>query len=174
MEDPEHTEFEVIYIFSPLYDRDLSNVISSNISLSPEHVKYFVYQIACALKYIHSGSILHRDMKPANCLVTATCDLTLCDFGLARYVDDTDQNTANAMTEYVITRWFRPPELVLSQVYSSAVDMWALGCIFAQRKFVLNYSNLLLPRRRPKSLGHRNPKCYRKMNCVASDLTLLY
>lgn len=132
MEDPADSDFEEIYIYSPLYDRDLSSVISSKIPLTPDHTKFFVYQMVCALKYIHSASILHRDMKPANCLVTTNCDLALCDFGLARYVDEGEQNTANAMTEYVVTRWFRPPELVLSQMYSSAVDMWALGCIFAQ------------------------------------------
>jgi serine/threonine protein kinase len=131
MEDPSSDTFEAIYMYSPLYDKDLATVISSNIALSDDHIKFFVYQMLCALRYIHSASILHRDMKPANCLVTTDCDLALCDFGLARYVDE-DDGVGAAMTEYVVTRWFRPPELVLTQLYSSAVDMWALGCIFGQ------------------------------------------
>jgi serine/threonine protein kinase len=131
MEDPPTEDFDEIYMYSPLFDRDLSRVISSGAALADEHVKYFVWQMCCGLHYIHSASILHRDMKPANCLVTTSCDLALCDFGLARYVDARD-DVGGAMTEYVVTRWFRPPELVLTQMYTAAVDMWGLGCIFAQ------------------------------------------
>lgn len=131
MEDPGSSTFDAIYMYSPLYEKDLSKVISSRVALSDDHIKFFVYQMLCGLAYMHSASILHRDMKPANCLVTSSCDLAICDFGLSRYVEEEDEVGA-AMTEYVVTRWFRPPELVLTQMYSSAVDIWALGCIFAQ------------------------------------------
>lgn len=131
MEDPESDAFDAIYLYSPLYEKDLAKVIASDVALSDDHIKFFVYQMLCGLAYMHSASILHRDMKPANCLVTSACDVAICDFGLSRYVDEVEEVGA-AMTEYVVTRWFRPPELVLTQIYSSAVDMWALGCIFAQ------------------------------------------
>lgn len=76
-------------------------------------------------------SILHRDLKPANILVQESCHLTLCDFGLARYMDS-GPGCEEGMTEYVITRWYRAPELVLTHSYSSAVDLWAVGCILGE------------------------------------------
>ncbi|KAL0910010.1 hypothetical protein M5K25_020931 [Dendrobium thyrsiflorum] len=71
--------------------------------------KYFLYQILRVLKYIHSASVLHRDLNPCNLLLNANCDLKICDFGLARTTSETD-----FMTEYVVTRWYRAPELLLN------------------------------------------------------------
>ncbi|KAL0921282.1 hypothetical protein M5K25_008340 [Dendrobium thyrsiflorum] len=71
--------------------------------------QYFLYQILRGLKYIHSASVLHRDLKPSNLLLNANCDLKICDFGLARTTSETD-----FMTEYVVTRWYRAPELLLN------------------------------------------------------------
>lgn len=72
---------------------------------------------------------MHRDIKPANILIQESCDLVICDFGLARYVEETDASSRPKLTEYVVTRWYRAPELVLSDKYTKAVDLWALGCI---------------------------------------------
>lgn len=78
---------------------------------------------------MHSANVLHRDLKPSNLLLNASCDLKICDFGLAR----TGSEEGQFMTEYVVTRWYRAPELLLScEEYSSAIDMWAVGCIFAE------------------------------------------
>lgn len=74
---------------------------------------------------------MHRDLKPANILVQESCDLSICDFGLARYVEEND-DVCNGMTEYVVTRWYRAPELVLTREYTNAVDLWALGCIIGE------------------------------------------
>ncbi|KAI0564811.1 Mitogen-activated protein kinase 5 MPK5 [Gracilaria domingensis] len=71
---------------------------------------------------------MHRDLKPANILIQESCDLSICDFGLARYVEEVDEGQ-QGMTEYVVTRWYRAPELVLTNEYSNAVDLWAVGCI---------------------------------------------
>lgn len=71
---------------------------------------------------------MHRDLKPANLLITEECDIVICDFGLARHVDE-EEVKQQEMTEYVVTRWYRAPELVLTHEYTSAVDLWALGCI---------------------------------------------
>lgn len=76
----------------------------------------------------NSASVLHRDLKPANILIKESCDLSICDFGLARYVEDNDA-MQKGMTEYVVTRWYRAPELVLTHEYTNAVDLWAVGCI---------------------------------------------
>ncbi|GJW50458.1 mitogen-activated protein kinase homolog MMK1 [Tanacetum coccineum] len=91
-------------------------------------VEFFLYQILRGLKYIHSANVLHRDLKPSNLLLNANCDLKICDFGLARVTSETD-----FMTEYVVTRWYRAPELLLnSSDYTAAIDVWSVGCIFME------------------------------------------
>ena len=82
-----------------------------------------------ALKYMHSANVIHRDLKPSNVLLNADCSLKICDFGLARGVDVESAE----LTEYVVTRWYRAPEIMLScQEYTKAIDVWAVGCIYAE------------------------------------------
>ena len=81
----EFGDFEDVYIVSELMETDLHRIIYSRQPLSDDHIQYFVYQILCALKYMHSANVLHRDLKPANVLLNSNCDLKVCDFGLARY-----------------------------------------------------------------------------------------
>lgn len=86
------------------------------------------FQILRGLKYVHSADVLHRDLKPSNLLLNASCDLKICDFGLAR-----TREAPTNMTEYVVTRWYRAPELLLnSECYTPAIDMWSVGCIIAE------------------------------------------
>lgn len=90
-------------------------------AISNDHTCYFLYQILRGLKYIHSANVLHRDLKPSNLLLNTTCDLKICDFGLAR-VADPEHNHAGFLTEYVATRWYRAPEIMLnSKVFVSQV-----------------------------------------------------
>lgn len=90
--------------------------------------QYFLYQLLRGLKYIHSANVLHRDLKPSNLLLNADCDLKICDFGLARTTSETD-----FMTEYVVTRWYRAPELLLNcSEYTAAIDIWSVGCILME------------------------------------------
>ncbi|RLN95933.1 hypothetical protein BBJ28_00022537, partial [Nothophytophthora sp. Chile5] len=96
--------------------------------ISDDHVQYFLYQMLVAIHYIHSAEVLHRDLKPSNILVNSDCDLKLCDFGLARGIQGMD----SGLTEYVVTRWYRAPELLLSSKYDKQMDVWAIGCILAE------------------------------------------
>lgn len=90
--------------------------------------QYFLYQLLRGLKYLHSANVLHRDLKPSNLLLNANCDLKICDFGLARTTSETD-----FMTEYVVTRWYRAPELLLNiSEYTAAIDIWSVGCILME------------------------------------------
>eukprot|EP00658_Telonema_sp_P-2_P064841 TRINITY_DN5420_c0_g1_i1.p1 TRINITY_DN5420_c0_g1~~TRINITY_DN5420_c0_g1_i1.p1 ORF type:complete len:281 (+),score=75.67 TRINITY_DN5420_c0_g1_i1:177-1019(+) len=128
--------FQDVYIVTEFFDADLNTVIRSKAGLSETHIKYFFYQILRGLKYVHSANVIHRDLKPANLLVQLNCDLKICDFGLARTCytgGDPDKQGDVEMTEYVCTRWYRPPELLaMNKHYDHTVDVWAAGCIFAE------------------------------------------
>ncbi|KAF8687501.1 hypothetical protein HU200_043197 [Digitaria exilis] len=101
--------FKDVYLVYELMDTDLHQIIKSSQPLSNDHCQYFLFQLLRGLKYLHSAGILHRDLKPGNLLVNANCDLKICDFGLAR----TNNTKGQFMTEYVVTRWYRAPELLL-------------------------------------------------------------
>ncbi|XP_050292087.1 mitogen-activated protein kinase 3 [Quercus robur] len=125
---PLRREFTDVYIATELMDTDLHQIIRSNQSLSEEHCQYFLYQILRGLKFIHSANVIHRDLKPSNLLLNSNCDLKICDFGLARPTAENE-----FMTEYVVTRWYRAPELLLnSSDYTAAIDVWSVGCIFME------------------------------------------
>ncbi|XP_010513793.2 PREDICTED: mitogen-activated protein kinase 5-like, partial [Camelina sativa] len=102
--------------------------LSTDQSLNDDHCQYFLYHILRGLKYIHSANVLHCDLKPSNLHLNSNCDLKITDFGLARTTSETE-----LMTEYVVTRWYRAPELLLnSSEYTYAIDVWSVGCIFAE------------------------------------------
>lgn len=120
-----------IYIVQCLMETDLYKLLKTQ-RLSNDHTCYFLYQILRGLKYIHSANVLHRDLKPSNLLLNTTCDLKICDFGLAR-VSDPDHDHTGFLTEYVATRWYRAPEIMLnSKGYTKAIDVWSVGCILAE------------------------------------------
>jgi mitogen-activated protein kinase 7 len=103
---------------------DLAAIVRSGQPLTDAHFQSFIYQILCGLKYIHSANVLHRDLKPGNLLVNADCELKICDFGLARnFSVATEDAAAGAQTEYVATRWYRAPEIMLSfSAYTKASE----------------------------------------------------
>lgn len=96
----------------------------------PSELKSLMHQLLSGVAHLHRHWLLHRDLKPANILLTDDGILKICDFGLARYYADPP---ASSYTPGVVTLWYRAPELLLGQrVYSTAVDTWAVGCIFAE------------------------------------------
>lgn len=125
-----------VFLVYELMDTDLHRILRSSQPLSDDHVSFFLYQVLRALKYVHSADVMHRDIKPSNLLVNANCDLCICDFGLARAgatPPDGEEGRELFFTEYVVTRWYRAPELLLScPSYSQAVDMWSVGCVLAE------------------------------------------
>ena len=149
---PKRTGFEDIYIITDLMETDLHRVIYSRQELTDDHIQYFIYQILRGVLYMHSANIIHRDLKPANILANKNCDLKICDLGLGRAEvydydekkitkkqkkksknDESDSDEDPELTEYVITRWYRAPEVILCPShYAKAVDIWSVGCIFAE------------------------------------------
>ena len=108
-----------------------SRVFASCVYAERVLVQTFTYQLLRGLKYIHSAHVLHRDLKPNNILVNRDCDLAICDFGLARMANESDAD--KDMTQYVVTRWYRAPELImLAKDYTAAIDIWSAGCIMAE------------------------------------------
>uniref|UniRef100_A0A4X2JNZ4 Cyclin dependent kinase like 5 n=2 Tax=Vombatus ursinus TaxID=29139 RepID=A0A4X2JNZ4_VOMUR len=95
----------------------------------PEKVKSYIYQLIKAIHWCHKNDIVHRDIKPENLLISHSDILKLCDFGFARNLSE--GNNAN-YTEYVATRWYRSPELLLGAPYGKSVDMWSVGCILGE------------------------------------------
>ncbi|XP_023247455.1 serine/threonine-protein kinase NLK-like [Copidosoma floridanum] len=128
---PPHLDFfQEIYVITELLQSDLHKIIVSPQHLSSDHIKVFLYQILRGLKYLHSARILHRDIKPGNLLVNSNCILKICDFGLAR-VEEPDKK--KHMTQEVVTQYYRAPEILMgARHYTTAVDIWSVGCIFGE------------------------------------------
>ncbi|CAF2027213.1 unnamed protein product [Rotaria magnacalcarata] len=130
-----------VYIVFDYMDTDLKRVLESNQTLTNDHIKYFSYQILNGLAFIHQSGIIHRDLKPSNILLNQSCNLKIADFGMARQYRDHDQ------TQYVVTRWYRAPEVILGYTeYSQAIDLWSMGCILAEmfgRKPIFSGTNTI-------------------------------
>jgi mitogen-activated protein kinase 15 len=121
-----------IYLVFDYMETDLHAVIRAGI-LEDIHKQYVIYQLLKSLYYMHSAELLHRDIKPSNLLLNSDCHVKLCDFGLCRSVADTDLTANVVLTDYVATRWYRAPEILLgSTKYGKPVDMWSVGCILGE------------------------------------------
>jgi mitogen-activated protein kinase 1/3 len=215
--------FNELYLVFEFVETDLHKLIMSPQYLTIDHIRYLMYQLLCALKYIHSANVIHRDIKPANILLNEDCSLKVCDFGLSRVLRivptgqspslmgetltttttttsggsqqqqhqqhqqpqpkptvEASPNRSSSgsagraqplqrqLTKHVVTRWYRPPELILLQDYSTPVDVWSVGCIFAellsmQKESVPVYTNrtALFPGRSCFPLSADNDRTYK-------------
>nr|XP_045007915.1 mitogen-activated protein kinase 12 isoform X2 [Jaculus jaculus] len=145
-------DFTDFYLVMPFMGTDLGKLMKHE-TLSEDRIQFLVYQMLKGLKYIHAAGIIHRardqvksggtvgsalangsqwppflsqDLKPGNLAVNEDCELKILDFGLARQAD-------SEMTGYVVTRWYRAPEVILNWMhYTQTVDIWSVGCIMAE------------------------------------------
>lgn len=125
---------EELYISQELMESDLGRLLQQTPTPMAEYnIQQYMYQILCGVKALHSANVLHRDLKPGNILWSHDHRIKLCDFGLARGIEEADRTRDIDLTIYVATRWYRPPEILLyKSAYGKPLDMWAVGCIFAE------------------------------------------
>ena len=125
-------DFDKVFMVMEMMTGDLQKTMEQSGRSSPfpqAELKSMLHQILSATEHIHEKWILHRDLKTSNILVHETGKICLCDFGLARKY----QLPLRAMTQTVITLWYRPVELLFGQnVYGPEVDIWSIGCIFGE------------------------------------------
>ncbi|KAH7104475.1 kinase-like domain-containing protein [Auriculariales sp. MPI-PUGE-AT-0066] len=128
-----------LYMVFPYMDYDLAGLLENSAAkLTPSMIKFFMFQLLEGTEYLHRNFILHRDMKAANLLIERSGRLIIADFGLARPFDAPDlpsdrRDWGTRFTNMVVTRWYRPPELLLGERhYTAAVDLWGIGCIYAE------------------------------------------
>eukprot|EP00906_Rhabdomonas_costata_P035550 RCo049943 len=116
------------YLVLELLPTNLAEIIEDG-QVSLDHAQYFAYQVLLGVEALHGAGIIHRDLKPRNLLVKGDCTLKICDFGMSRGHQEADET----MTEYVITRWYRAPELLLKEKhYGFKVDIFSVGCILGE------------------------------------------
>eukprot|EP00931_Biecheleriopsis_adriatica_P084525 TRINITY_DN5840_c0_g1_i2.p1 TRINITY_DN5840_c0_g1~~TRINITY_DN5840_c0_g1_i2.p1 ORF type:complete len:402 (-),score=58.19 TRINITY_DN5840_c0_g1_i2:97-1302(-) len=155
----EKAKFTEIYMIMELCDSDFKKLCRQDVSLSPIHINTLLYNLLVGLNYVHSAGVYHRDLKPANCFVNQDCTVKIGDFGLSRaykgeqkhlgHLPHTPRGGETGMeprpivphtkrarknlTSHVVTRWYRAPELILLQDnYTEAIDVWSVGCIYAE------------------------------------------
>ena len=119
-----------LFLVFEFVDKNLLELLQEHPNgLDPNLIRHLIYQLCKSIKYLHEQNIIHRDIKPENLLITDKMESKLCDFGFARLVSETNEK----LTDYVATRWYRAPELLLSQgSYGKEVDYWAIGCIMGE------------------------------------------
>jgi serine/threonine-protein kinase BUR1 len=130
-----------MFMVTPYMDHDLSGLLENpSVHFTEPQIKCYLMQLLEGCKYLHENKILHRDMKAANLLINNHGILQIADFGLARPYDDEPPKAGHgggqATRDYtclVVTRWYRPPELLLQlRRYTTAIDMWGVGCVFGE------------------------------------------
>eukprot|EP01029_Cantina_marsupialis_P008047 TRINITY_DN1926_c0_g2_i3.p1 TRINITY_DN1926_c0_g2~~TRINITY_DN1926_c0_g2_i3.p1 ORF type:complete len:452 (+),score=127.31 TRINITY_DN1926_c0_g2_i3:39-1394(+) len=202
---PDETDFNDVWCVFEFRDYSLSRLIAEarNVDVwCADHVKHLLYGILCGMRYLHSANIIHRDLKPANIMTSQECHVKIIDFGLAReYADEeappsfihngrlpfslvpSRAGAEKNLTQHVVTRWYRAPELLLMERnYSAKIDVWSVGCIFAELLMTLDKS------KRPAALfrgagsvltgNHNKPrdaaKVIRKLHDPTSQLRKIF
>ncbi|XP_072987763.1 protein IMPAIRED IN BABA-INDUCED STERILITY 1-like isoform X2 [Typha latifolia] len=120
-----------LYLVFEYMEHDLAGLSSCpDISFSESQVKCYMHQFLSGLEHCHSRGIMHRDLKCANLLINNEGNLKIADFGLANFFTPGQKQP---LTSRVVTLWYRPPELLLGSTdYEASVDLWSVGCVFAE------------------------------------------
>lgn len=118
-----------LYLVFEYVERNLLEILEANPQgISVEKVRTYTFQLILAVLWCHERDVVHRDIKPENLLISSNDILKLCDFGFARSI----HSDHGRYTDYVATRWYRSPELLLGSEYGRPVDIWSIGCIMGE------------------------------------------
>lgn len=132
----EPTSITGLYLVFKYSSLDLAKAMNlSEGKLDSNQVKALTYNLLCAVKYLHTANIQHRDLKASNILVNTSLQVKICDFGLARSiaVKPSGNKKQRPMSPSCFTRYYRPPEVILGQNdYDQRADIWSLGCMLAE------------------------------------------
>jgi len=121
-----------IYLVFPFVPFTLHATIRTG-ELGYSHIQYIMYQLLKGVKFLHSAGVIHRDLKSDNILMDDTCFIQIADMGSSRSITSLSGYNAPDLSTYMTTRWYRAPETILDDShYSKAIDMWSIGCIFAE------------------------------------------
>ncbi|KAL0535673.1 hypothetical protein IC582_030014 [Cucumis melo] len=120
-----------IYLVFEYMDHDITGLLSCpDITFSESQIKCYMKQLLSGLEHCHSRGVMHRDIKGSNLLVNNEGVLKVADFGLANFCNSGHRQP---LTSRVVTLWYRPPELLLGSTdYNASVDLWSVGCVFAE------------------------------------------
>ncbi|VDB86568.1 unnamed protein product [Peniophora sp. CBMAI 1063] len=170
-----HTETKLVLIFE-YCERDLKKYMDAHGdrgALDPLTVRSFMYQLLMGTAFCHENRVLHRDLKPQNLLINKRGELKIGDFGLARAFGV----PVNTFSNEVVTLWYRAPDVLLgSRTYSTSIDVWSCGCIFAEM-----ISGVPLFRGRDNAdqllhimriLGTPDERVFRKMAAESPEITV--
>ncbi|KAG5470738.1 hypothetical protein LSCM1_01987 [Leishmania martiniquensis] len=128
LEDVFRREGKLYLVFEFVSNTILQLLESTTRGLTRRELRRYTYQLLRGIEFCHRNNVIHRDVKPENVLIDESGLLKLCDFGFARQI-----SAKGKYTDYVATRWYRAPELLVGDVaYGKPVDVWALGCMFAE------------------------------------------
>jgi len=130
---PDQKTLKNVYMVFEYLDHDLAGLLDiPEVKITDSHIKCFMKQLLSGVQYMHRNKILHRDIKGSNLLINHDGYLKIADWGLAR----SWYEQQGKYTNRVITLWYRPPELLMGCIkYGPAIDMWSVGCIFAELLF---------------------------------------
>ncbi|XP_047971713.1 cyclin-dependent kinase G1-like [Salvia hispanica] len=122
-------EREQVLVVMEFLPSDLSRLIAARkVPFFAPQLKIMMCQILDGVRFLHDNGVMHRDLKPANILTNKGNRLKICDFGLSRW-----ENGSGSYTPGMVTQWYRAPEILMGETnYTSAVDMWSVGCIMAE------------------------------------------
>jgi serine/threonine-protein kinase BUR1 len=143
-----------MYMVTPYMDHDLSGLLDNpSVHFTEPQIKCYLLQLLEGLKYLHENHILHRDMKAANLLINNKGILQIADFGLARHYDGETPRAGNGggegrreYTSLVVTRWYRPPELLMHlKRYTTSIDMWGVGYVPSRWQCVCSSLLIAIP-----------------------------
>ena len=121
--------FYKIFIVTEYCDYDLKSMLESQVKFSSFQIKFILRQLLMGIKILHENKVIHRDIKTSNILLTEKGIIKICDFGLSRSFTKED----SILTQGVVTLWYRAPEVLIGlKNYTTAIDIWAIGCVFAE------------------------------------------